>query len=98
MYDFSLHTTDKPLLVEMEMPFNSRALRLADGAASITLYLSIEQWWVFRNLPKAPNYSYHFKDGSCISNHAEADAAAAQFYFEAKAEQVGSTAIQEDMT
>lgn len=87
--------TDKHgLMISLEMPWNNFCIELVDSSENeITIYGSLENWWILRQLPKSPQYFYsHGQNTASINDVVEADAAALEFYTaeKAKLEQVAA--------
>ena len=77
----SLHATLSGLCITQEMPRNSGLVTLSSGdGGEVEIYSNLTHWWLLRQLPKAPNYTYYGDPGVSIQNHAEADAAALAYY------------------
>ena len=79
----NVHSSDAPLEIISEYPGNGNSLTLGNGAIEITLYLSLEQWWAYRRLPRAKKYRF---TAGISSNHygvtdlTEADKLAVEHY------------------
>jgi len=89
----SFHTQTKGLMVSYEYPSNSHSIELCNEKNDkITFYVTLENWWALRSLPKAPGYVYSPGNGeAAIYDQAEADAAALAYY-EANAQDIDPNA------
>ena len=77
----NIHTQSTNLEIISEYPSNGHSLTLSNGTIELTLYLSLEQWWTFRRLPRAENYRFASDGGrGHVRDLAEADRLAAEFY------------------
>ena len=77
----NIHSQDAPFEIIAEYPDNGNSLTLSNGEIEITIYLSLEQWWTYRRLPRAGKYRFTAEDPHrVVKDLTEADKLAVEHY------------------